>query len=120
MASLGSHGFPAPKQGSPQSSAKRKEPVGLLSVSGSSVPLQSVHVDVKVIDFLAEVTMRQTYINSGSSAIQAKYVFPLDSNGEPARRKVVGVLAFSPRRLVVQAASTACALRSEEKSWKAA
>ncbi len=50
---------------------------GLKSGSGEDLPLRSVHVRAKLIDMIGQVTMYQEYENTGGSAIEARYVFPL-------------------------------------------
>ncbi|XP_027444656.1 protein mono-ADP-ribosyltransferase PARP4 isoform X5 [Zalophus californianus] len=51
---------------------------GLQDVSGNSVPLEDVHIKGKIIDFVAQVTVFQTYTNQSSVPIEARYIFPLD------------------------------------------
>uniref|UniRef100_A0A669QAC7 Poly [ADP-ribose] polymerase n=1 Tax=Phasianus colchicus TaxID=9054 RepID=A0A669QAC7_PHACC len=51
---------------------------GLQDRLGNPVPLESVHIKARIIDFVAQVVMFQTYTNQNSSPIEAKYVFPLD------------------------------------------
>ncbi|XP_066476989.1 protein mono-ADP-ribosyltransferase PARP4 [Tiliqua scincoides] len=51
---------------------------GLLDRSGNPIPLRDVHIKGRVIDFVAEVVVFQTYENQTSTPIEAKYVFPLD------------------------------------------
>ncbi|OCT96121.1 hypothetical protein XELAEV_18013804mg [Xenopus laevis] len=53
---------------------------GLQSIDGKQIPLDSVHVKGKIIDIAAEVTLFQTYVSHSTDPIEAKYVFPLDSN----------------------------------------
>ncbi|KAM5288003.1 protein mono-ADP-ribosyltransferase PARP4 [Ctenodactylus gundi] len=52
---------------------------GLQDTSGNLVPLKDVHIKGKIIDFVAQVTVFQTYANQNHVPIEAKYVFPLDS-----------------------------------------
>ncbi len=40
------------------------------------LPLKSTHVDVQISGVIADVTVRQSYVNSGKSTIEAIYVFP--------------------------------------------
>eukprot|EP01102_Stenamoeba_stenopodia_P008143 TRINITY_DN2315_c0_g2_i1.p1 TRINITY_DN2315_c0_g2~~TRINITY_DN2315_c0_g2_i1.p1 ORF type:complete len:1006 (-),score=311.18 TRINITY_DN2315_c0_g2_i1:20-2857(-) len=55
--------------------------MGLLSLSNNvDVALEGVHVEAKILDMVAEVNMLQFYFNDSPTEIQAKYVFPLDSN----------------------------------------
>uniref|UniRef100_A0ABI7ZKE7 Poly [ADP-ribose] polymerase n=1 Tax=Felis catus TaxID=9685 RepID=A0ABI7ZKE7_FELCA len=51
---------------------------GLQDVSGNSVPLEEVHIKGRIIDFVAQVIVFQTYTNQSSVPIEAKYIFPLD------------------------------------------
>ncbi|XP_060049495.1 protein mono-ADP-ribosyltransferase PARP4 [Erinaceus europaeus] len=58
----------------PESSIK----AGLQDTSGNSVPLEGVSIKGKIIDFVAQVIVFQTYTNQSSVPIEAKYAFPLD------------------------------------------
>ncbi|XP_023564489.1 poly [ADP-ribose] polymerase 4 [Octodon degus] len=58
----------------PSSSVK----AGLQDASGNLVPLKSVHIKGRIIDFVAQVVVFQTYTNQSHVPIEAKYVFPLD------------------------------------------
>ncbi|XP_051051583.1 protein mono-ADP-ribosyltransferase PARP4 [Phodopus roborovskii] len=51
---------------------------GLQDVSANSVPLDSVHIKGRIIDFVAQVIVFQTYTNQSQVPIEAKYIFPLD------------------------------------------
>uniref|UniRef100_A0A8B9ZFW7 Poly [ADP-ribose] polymerase n=1 Tax=Anas platyrhynchos TaxID=8839 RepID=A0A8B9ZFW7_ANAPL len=51
---------------------------GLQDKLGNPVPLEGFHIKAKIIDFVAQVVIFQTYTNQSSSPIEAKYVFPLD------------------------------------------
>ncbi|XP_022378335.1 poly [ADP-ribose] polymerase 4 isoform X1 [Enhydra lutris kenyoni] len=51
---------------------------GLQDVSGNSVPLEDVHIKGKIIDFVAQVIIFQTYTNQSSVPIEARYIFPLN------------------------------------------
>ncbi|XP_006915899.1 poly [ADP-ribose] polymerase 4 [Pteropus alecto] len=51
---------------------------GLQDASGNSVPLEDVCIKGKIIDFVAQVIVFQTYTNQSHVPIEAKYVFPLD------------------------------------------
>jgi len=42
----------------------------------ASLPLKSTDVDVNVSGVIADVTVNQTYVNTGESVIEAIYVFP--------------------------------------------
>nr|XP_019605170.1 PREDICTED: poly [ADP-ribose] polymerase 4 [Rhinolophus sinicus] len=58
----------------PSSSIK----AGLQDISGNLVPLEDVHIKGKIIDFIAQVVVFQTYTNQSHVPIEAKYIFPLD------------------------------------------
>ncbi|XP_052589085.1 LOW QUALITY PROTEIN: protein mono-ADP-ribosyltransferase PARP4 [Peromyscus californicus insignis] len=51
---------------------------GLQDASANSVPLESVHIKGRIIDFVAQVIVFQTYTNQSHVPIEAKYIFPLD------------------------------------------
>ncbi|CAO2591090.1 Protein mono-ADP-ribosyltransferase PARP4, partial [Lemmus lemmus] len=51
---------------------------GLQDKSANSVPLDSVHIKGRIIDFVAQIIVFQTYTNQSHVPIEAKYVFPLD------------------------------------------
>lgn len=51
---------------------------GLQDKSANSVPLDSVHIKGRIIDFVAQIVVFQTYTNQSHMPIEAKYVFPLD------------------------------------------
>ncbi|XP_035311523.1 protein mono-ADP-ribosyltransferase PARP4 isoform X1 [Cricetulus griseus] len=51
---------------------------GLQDASANSVPLDSVHIKGRIIDFVAQVIVFQTYTNQSHVPIEAKYIFPLD------------------------------------------
>lgn len=51
---------------------------GLQDTSGNSVPLEDLHIKGKIIDFVAQVFVFQTYTNQSPVPIEAKYIFPLD------------------------------------------
>ncbi|XP_043747477.1 protein mono-ADP-ribosyltransferase PARP4 isoform X3 [Cervus elaphus] len=69
---------------------------GLQDASGSSVPLEDVHIKGKIIDFVAQVVVFQTYTNQNHVPIEAKYVFPLDD-----KAAVCGFEAFINGKHVV-------------------
>jgi poly [ADP-ribose] polymerase 2/3/4 len=50
---------------------------GLVGGAGEALPLRSVHVRATLIDLAATITLFQAYNNSSSSAMEARYVFPL-------------------------------------------
>ncbi|XP_031218415.1 protein mono-ADP-ribosyltransferase PARP4 isoform X2 [Mastomys coucha] len=51
---------------------------GLQDEAANSVPLDSVHIKGRIIDFVAQVIVFQTYTNQSQVPIEAKYIFPLD------------------------------------------
>ncbi|XP_041910044.1 protein mono-ADP-ribosyltransferase PARP4 isoform X2 [Arvicola amphibius] len=51
---------------------------GLQDKSANSVPLDSVHIKGRIIDFVAQIIVFQTYTNQSHVPIEAKYIFPLD------------------------------------------
>ncbi|XP_029415107.1 protein mono-ADP-ribosyltransferase PARP4 [Nannospalax galili] len=51
---------------------------GLQDASGNSIPLGNVHIKGKIIDFVAQIIVFQTYTNESHVPIEAKYIFPLD------------------------------------------
>ncbi|XP_057642310.1 protein mono-ADP-ribosyltransferase PARP4 isoform X2 [Chionomys nivalis] len=51
---------------------------GLQDNSANSVPLDSVHIKGRIIDFVAQIIVFQTYTNKSHVPIEAKYIFPLD------------------------------------------
>ena len=44
------------------------------------VPLQNVKVDAKIVDFVSEVTVIQSYINVENQPIEAVYMFPIEES----------------------------------------
>ncbi|XP_050783624.1 protein mono-ADP-ribosyltransferase PARP4 isoform X2 [Gopherus flavomarginatus] len=52
---------------------------GLQDTSGNPVPLEDIHIKGRIMDFIAQVVVFQTYTNQNDNSIEAKYVFPLDS-----------------------------------------
>jgi poly [ADP-ribose] polymerase 2/3/4 len=51
---------------------------GLYSSTGAKVPLKSTHIRARILDVIGQVYLFQQYTNDSASAIEAKYVFPLD------------------------------------------
>uniref|UniRef100_A0A2K6G5Y5 Poly [ADP-ribose] polymerase n=1 Tax=Propithecus coquereli TaxID=379532 RepID=A0A2K6G5Y5_PROCO len=51
---------------------------GLQDRSGNLVPLKDVCIKGRIIDFVAQVVVFQTYRNQSPVPIEAKYIFPLD------------------------------------------
>ncbi|XP_054543703.1 protein mono-ADP-ribosyltransferase PARP4 isoform X2 [Talpa occidentalis] len=69
---------------------------GLRDTSGNLVPLEDVHIKGKIIDFVAQVIVFQTYTNHSHIPIEAKYIFPLDD-----KAAVCGFEAFINGKHVV-------------------
>ncbi len=57
-----------------------KPECGLLSSSGTSIPLKSIHVRVQLLDMVSKVIIFHEYENEEDHAIEAKFIFPLDDN----------------------------------------
>ena len=55
--------------------------VGLCSCGSDpiSFPLEGVHVEAKVVDMIAQVSLVQYYVNDSNNQIECRYIFPLDS-----------------------------------------
>ncbi len=45
-----------------------------------NLPLKSTEADVNIVGVIADVTIRQTYINAGKNTLEAIYTFPLSTN----------------------------------------
>ncbi|XP_048197632.1 protein mono-ADP-ribosyltransferase PARP4 isoform X1 [Perognathus longimembris pacificus] len=69
---------------------------GLQDSGGCPVPLEEVHIKGRVIDFVAQVIVFQTYTNQSHVPIEAKYIFPLDD-----KAAVCGFEAFINEKHVV-------------------
>lgn len=70
---------------------------GLQTKSGDDpVPLRNTRVKAKIIDLIGEVVLLQEYENTSSTAIEAKYVFPLQRGAA-----VCGFEAFINHKRVV-------------------
>ncbi|XP_073518514.1 protein mono-ADP-ribosyltransferase PARP4 isoform X3 [Phyllobates terribilis] len=52
---------------------------GLKGSDGQQIPLESIHVKARLKDLAAQVVIFQTYKNTSTFPIEAKYVFPLES-----------------------------------------
>ena len=83
---------PAPSTGRPTCGE-------LSSATGEWLPLKAVSVETDIVGMTATSTVRQRFINTGDTAIEATYVFPLpapaaatDFVASLAGRRVVGVL----------------------------
>ncbi|XP_073899764.1 protein mono-ADP-ribosyltransferase PARP4 isoform X2 [Castor canadensis] len=70
--------------------------VGLQDASGHSVPLEDVHIKGRIIDFVAQVIVFQTYTNHSDVPIEAKFIFPLDD-----KAAVCGFEAFINEKHIV-------------------
>lgn len=58
---------------------------GMLALSRSKgtyahVPLCGVHVEARIVDFVAHVVVTQRYLNDGMSPLECKYCFPLEEH----------------------------------------
>ncbi len=42
------------------------------------VPLKNVHLDVKVVDFVSQVTITQEYVNHEATPIEVLYSYPVE------------------------------------------
>ncbi|XP_051483232.1 protein mono-ADP-ribosyltransferase PARP4 isoform X2 [Apus apus] len=62
----------------PSANPLNPEKTGLQDRLGNPIPLEGVYIKGRIIDFVAQVVMFQTYTNHNSKPIEAKYVFPLD------------------------------------------
>ncbi|XP_072467757.1 protein mono-ADP-ribosyltransferase PARP4 isoform X2 [Notamacropus eugenii] len=51
---------------------------GLQDLSGIQIPLQEIHIKGRIMDFVAQIIVFQTYTNTSHVPIETKYVFPLD------------------------------------------
>ena len=83
---------PAPSTGRPTCGE-------LSSATGERLPLKAVSAETDIVGMTATSTVRQRFINTGDTAIEAIYVFPLparaavtDFVASLAGRRVVGVL----------------------------
>ena len=83
---------PAPSTGRPTCGE-------LSSATGERLPLKAVSVETDIVGMTASSTVRQRFVNTGDTAIEATYVFPLppraavtDFVASLAGRRVVGVL----------------------------
>jgi len=71
----------------------------LRSADGALLPLKALHVETDIVGMTATSAVRQRFANTGDTAIEATYVFPLparagvtDFAADLAGRRVVGVL----------------------------
>ncbi|NXU50981.1 PARP4 polymerase, partial [Turnix velox] len=62
----------------PNANLSKPVKTGLQDRLGNPVPLEGVYIKARIIDFVAQVVMFQTYTNQNTKPIEAKYVFPLD------------------------------------------
>ena len=44
------------------------------------VPLKNVKLDLKVVDFVGQVTITQEYVNRESNPIEVKYSYPVEES----------------------------------------
>ncbi|XP_044524909.1 protein mono-ADP-ribosyltransferase PARP4 [Gracilinanus agilis] len=51
---------------------------GLQDISGIPVPLEEIHIKGRIVDFIAQIIVFQTYTNESHLPIETKFVFPLD------------------------------------------
>ncbi|XP_043851171.1 protein mono-ADP-ribosyltransferase PARP4 [Dromiciops gliroides] len=51
---------------------------GLQDLSGIQIPLEEIHIKGRIMDFIAQIIVFQTYTNKSHLPIETKYVFPLD------------------------------------------
>uniref|UniRef100_A0A5F8GTN8 Poly [ADP-ribose] polymerase n=1 Tax=Monodelphis domestica TaxID=13616 RepID=A0A5F8GTN8_MONDO len=51
---------------------------GLQDVSGIPIPLEEIHIKGRIMDFVAQIIVFQTYTNKSHLPIETKFVFPLD------------------------------------------
>ncbi|XP_060682050.1 protein mono-ADP-ribosyltransferase PARP4 isoform X2 [Hemiscyllium ocellatum] len=69
---------------------------GLQDSAGNVIPLQEIHVEAKLMDLVAEVVVFQSYVNTNTFPIEAKYVFPLDDTAA-----VCGFEAFINKKHII-------------------
>ena len=53
------------------------------------LPLKSTKVDVSVIGIIADVTVHQIYMNTGTSPIESKYIFPASTKAAVYQLKMI-------------------------------
>lgn len=53
------------------------------------LPLKSTKVDVSIVGVIADVTIRQRYMNTGTSPIESKYIFPASTKAAVYQLKMV-------------------------------
>ncbi len=53
------------------------------------LPLKSTRVDVSIVGVIADVTIRQRYMNTGTSPIQSKYIFPASTKAAVYHLKMI-------------------------------
>ncbi|XP_068936622.1 protein mono-ADP-ribosyltransferase PARP4 isoform X2 [Petaurus breviceps papuanus] len=51
---------------------------GLQDLFGIQIPLEEIHIKGRIMDFIAQIIVFQTYTNESHLPIETKYVFPLD------------------------------------------
>lgn len=52
---------------------------GALSTARGHLPLKAMAVQVHIAGLVSEMTVRQTFLNTGSQPLEATYIFPLPS-----------------------------------------
>ncbi len=52
---------------------------GALSTAGGHLPLKAMDVQVNITGLVSEMTVRQTFLNTGNQPLEATYIFPLPS-----------------------------------------
>ncbi|KAM7131833.1 LOW QUALITY PROTEIN: protein mono-ADP-ribosyltransferase PARP4 [Ciconia maguari] len=96
----------------PNTNCSNPVKTGLQDRLGNPVPLEGVYIKARIIDFVAQVVMFQTYTNQNSKPIEAKYVFPLDD-----KAAVCGFEAFINGKHVI--AEVKEKKQAHREYWKA-
>ena len=90
----------APASRPPPAAPEQLPQCGLFVACGPGaaepVPLASVSVATSITDFIANVTLVQTFTNGGAGAVEAVYRFPLDERAA-VRRAAVSCVNGAPR-----------------------
>ena len=78
------------------------------------VPLKNVQLDVKIVDFIAQVTLIQDYVNEEDNVIEVEYSFPVEESAA-----VVGFEAMiDGREIVTEVKEKQIAIESYNKAIK--
>ena len=78
------------------------------------VPLKKVQLDVKIIDFIAQVTLIQEYVNEEDNVIEVQYSYPVEESAA-----VVGFEAMiDGRDIVTEVKEKQIAIESYNKAMK--